>query len=66
MDYYQIGPILREFRIRHRISQEELCFGLYATVADQAYSTTAEAAVRQALYDYSLAPLLKLQSRQSI
>lgn len=31
MDYYQIGPILKEFRIRHRISQEELCFGLCAT-----------------------------------
>lgn len=38
---------------------------VHATVADQAYSATAEAAVRQALY-YSLAPLLKLQSRQSI
>lgn len=31
MDYYQIGPILKEFRIRHCISQEELCFGLCAT-----------------------------------
>ena len=39
---------------------------VHATVADQAYSATAEAAVRQALYNYSLAPLLKLQSRQSI
>lgn len=31
VDYYQIGPILKEFRIRHNISQEELCFGLCAT-----------------------------------
>lgn len=31
MDYYQIGLILKEFRIRHNISQEELCFGLCAT-----------------------------------
>lgn len=39
---------------------------VYATATTQAYSATAEAAVRQALYNYFLAPLLKLQSRQSI
>lgn len=31
MDFYQVGFILKEFRLRYGISQEELCFGLCAS-----------------------------------